>query len=175
MEFIQAKKWSSDFSGEGLLLDVRTPFEFSSARAEGAVNLPLDQLTSDQVKSYQKSKIGLICQSGTRAKMAAEKLADSGLELYVIEGGTQSWLEQQLPSIQGKKVMGLERQVRIAAGSLVLAGVVLSLTVQPAAIYLSGFVGAGLIFAGITDTCAMGMLIAKMPWNQKPASCSAGA
>lgn len=103
--------------------------------------------------------------------MAAEKLSDSGLDLYVIEGGTQSWLQAQLPSIQGKKVMSLERQVRIAAGSLVLLGVILSLTVYPGAIYLSGFVGAGLIFAGVTDTCGMGMLIAKMPWNQKTSSC----
>lgn len=175
MELIPASKWISEYSEEGVLIDVRTPLEFGSARAKDAVNLPLDQVTTEKVKSHQKSKVGLICQSGTRAKMAAEKLADCGLELYVIEGGTQSWLQQQLPSILGKKVMSLERQVRIAAGLLVLLGVVLSLTVLPQAIYLSGFVGAGLVFAGVTDTCAMGMLIAKMPWNQKISTCSTGA
>lgn len=171
MELIQAEKWSSELSEQGILIDVRTPLEYGSARARDAVNLPLDQVTVEKVKSYDKTKVGLICQSGTRAKMAAEKLSDSGLDLYVIEGGTQSWLQAQLPSIQGKKVMSLERQVRIAAGSLVLLGVILSLTVYPGAIYLSGFVGAGLIFAGVTDTCGMGMLIAKMPWNQKTSSC----
>jgi rhodanese-related sulfurtransferase len=167
MEWIEAKKWSD--SSESILIDVRTPLEFSSVRAKSAVNLPLDQLTVDKVKGYDKNKVGLICQSGTRAKMAAEKLVDSGLDLYVIEGGTQSWVQQSLPFIQG-----LERQVRIVAGALVLIGVTLSLTIFPAAIYLSGFVGAGLVFAGVTDTCAMGMILAKMPWNNKSVSCSTG-
>jgi hypothetical protein len=92
-----------------------------------------------------------------------------------IEGGTLSCEQTELPLVRGKKTISLERQVRIAAGSLVLLGLVLSLT-HPWFIGLSGFVGAGLIFAGITDTCGMGMLLARMPWNrcgQKAVACAA--
>ena len=88
-----------------------------------------------------------------------------------VEGGTQAWDAAGLPVIRGQKAISLERQVRIAAGSLVLTGAVLSHWVHPWWIGLSGFVGAGLIFAGITDTCGMGLLLARMPWNNV-ASCN---
>ena len=83
-----------------------------------------------------------------------------------VEGGTQACVSAGLPVVRGKKAISLERQVRIAAGSLVLIGAVLAWLVHPAFIGLSAFVGAGLVFAGITDTCGMGMLLARMPWNQ---------
>ncbi len=83
-----------------------------------------------------------------------------------IEGGTSAWEQAGLPVVRGKKAMSLERQVRIAAGSLILVGVILSFVVHPYLIGISAFVGAGLVFAGITDTCGMGMMLAKMPWNQ---------
>lgn len=86
-----------------------------------------------------------------------------------------AWVEAGLPVDRGTStVIGLERQVRIAAGAIVLGGVLLAQFVNPALIWLSGFVGAGLIFAGITDWCGMGMLLARMPWNQRGAgSCCA--
>jgi hypothetical protein len=81
-----------------------------------------------------------------------------------------------LPLAQGKKAISLERQVRIAAGSLVLLGLVLGWLVHPYFLGLSAFVGAGLFFAGVTDTCGMGMLLARMPWNQCDAgTCSGGS
>jgi rhodanese-related sulfurtransferase len=84
-----------------------------------------------------------------------------------VEGGTLGWAEAGLPVNRGEtKVISLERQVRIAAGALVLGGVLLARFLDPAFIWLSGFIGAGLVFAGITDWCGMGMLIAKAPWNQ---------
>ena len=83
-----------------------------------------------------------------------------------VEGGTLACVEAGLPVVRGKKAISLERQVRIAAGSLVLLGVLLGWFVHPAFIGLSAFVGAGLVFAGITDTCGMGMMLARMPWNQ---------
>jgi rhodanese-related sulfurtransferase len=175
MSQISSKNWLSECgsSQEVVLVDVRTPFEFNSLHAKGAVNLPLDQFSADSVKALAgKKRIGLICQSGSRAKQAFEKCRTLENKIEIIEGGTQAWHQAGCPVNEGKKVMSLERQVRIAAGALVLSGVVLSKLVMPGLEYLSAFVGAGLIFAGITDTCGMGMLIAKMPWNQKNCSAS---
>ena len=95
------------------------------------------------------------------------KLEAAGFEKVVnVEGGTSAWLDTNLPSVAGKKAISLERQVRIAAGSLVVIGVALGHFVAPGWFGLSAFVGAGLVFAGVTDTCGMGMLIARMPWNR---------
>ena len=153
------------------LVDVRTPVEFREVHAEYARNIPLDAFDPQNVMSDRNGSsdkpLYVICRSGSRAAKALEKLAACGHENIVnVEGGTQAWEAAGLPVKRGKKAMSLERQVRIAAGFLVLIGVVLGFAVHPAFFGLSGFVGAGLMFAGITDTCAMGMLIAKMPWNQ---------
>ena len=153
------------------LIDVRTPVEFREVHAEHARNIPLDVFDPQEVMSNRNGASGkplyVICRSGSRAAKACEKLIACGHENIInVEGGTQAWEAAGLPVGRGKKAMSLERQVRIAAGFLVLLGVVLGFTVHPVFFGLSGFVGAGLMFAGITDTCAMGMLIAKMPWNQ---------
>lgn len=153
------------------LLDVRTPAEYAGAHVPGGRNVPLDRLEGAQlseVTGFGKNEpVYILCQSGGRARMAAEKLAKCGYEqCYVVEGGTAAWAEAGLPMDRTTKdVISLERQVRIAAGVLVLAGVLLAEFVHPAFVWLSGFVGAGLIFAGATDWCGMGMLIGKMPWN----------
>ncbi|MBO0696981.1 MAG: DUF2892 domain-containing protein, partial [Zavarzinella sp.] len=89
-----------------------------------------------------------------------------------VEGGTAAWAAAGLPVVRGRKAVSLERQVRIAAGLLVVLGAVLGWLVHPAFVGLSAFVGAGLVFAGVTDTCGMGMLLARMPWNR---SCTPGA
>ena len=153
------------------LIDVRTPVEFREVHVEFARNLPLDCLDPAAVARTRGGSNGLplyvICNSGSRANLACEKLAAAGLaDVVNVEGGTAAWDAAGLPVIRGKKAMSLERQVRIAAGSLVLAGVILSLFVHPYLIGLSAFVGAGLVFAGITDTCGMGMLLSRMPSNQ---------
>lgn len=83
-----------------------------------------------------------------------------------VEGGTLAWEGAGLPVVRGRRVISLERQVRIAAGALVVAGVLLGWLVHPAFLGLSAFVGAGLVFAGVTDTCGMGLLLARMPWNR---------
>ncbi len=154
-----------------MLLDVRTPAEHRSVHASGAKNIPLDTLSSDACKALcaeaGDGKVYVICKSGARARMAAQKLAGMGLRnAIVVEGGTDAWEQAGLPVERGKAAMSLERQVRIAAGTLVAGGVLLSLLVHPAFVYLSLFVGCGLVFAGVTDTCMMGMLISKMPWNR---------
>ena len=114
-----------------------------------------------------KEPLYVICRSGIRGGQACEKLMKAGfLNAVNIEGGTLACVEAGLPVKRGKKVISLERQVRIAAGALVLLGAVLGWFVDPVFIGLSAFVGAGLVFAGISDTCGMGMILARMPWNQ---------
>ena len=157
-------------TGQVDVIDVRTPMEFQEVHVQNARNLPLDQLKPEQLENERNGSermLALVCRSGSRGKQACEKLLSAGFANVVnVEGGTLACVEAGLPVIRGKKVLSLERQVRIAAGFLVLVGAVFSWIVHPAFAGLSAFVGAGLMFAGITDTCGMGMLIAKMPWNQ---------
>lgn len=155
-----------------ILLDVRTPIEFDEVHVPQARLEPLDRLQSGDLTALNLRKdqpVYLLCQSGARASNAAAKLQQAGYEqAVVVEGGTLGWIKAGLPVTRGeKKAISLERQVRIAAGSLVLTGVLLAWFVHPYFIGISAFVGAGLIFAGITDWCGMGLLLAKAPWNQR--------
>lgn len=155
------------------LLDVRTPVEHAQLHVPGAHLVPLDRLDAaqlTQVNGFAKDQpLYIFCRSGNRAKQAAKRLERAGYtQCYVVDGGTEAWAEAGLPVKRGaSKVISLERQVRIAAGSIVLIGVLLAQFINPRFIWLSGFIGAGLIFAGITDWCGMGLLIANMPWNQR--------
>lgn len=152
------------------LIDVRSPAEFRAVHARGARNIPLDALDDAAIASLAAARrnLVLICKSGTRAGKAATLLQSRGLQsLTVVEGGTDAWSSAGLPVEKSAGgVISLERQVRIGAGSLVLLGVILGFTVHPGFFGLSGFVGCGLIVAGITDWCGMGILLAKLPWNR---------
>jgi rhodanese-related sulfurtransferase len=155
------------------LIDVRTPVEFAEVHVEGARLIPLDRLDPKAVMSGRNGSahdepLFVICQSGSRATKAVEKFRAAGFTNAIsVEGGTTAWEKVGLPVVRGTtRVISLERQVRIAAGSLVLLGVLLGWLTHPAFFALSAFVGAGLVFAGITDWCGMGMLLAQMPWNQ---------
>ena len=157
------------------VLDVRTPAEFSAIHVPQARNIPLDTLNPQALLAAGAIRNGqpvyLLCHSGGRASRAAEQFAGAGFTTaVVVEGGTAAWEKAGLPVTRGKAFIGIERQVRIAAGSLVLLGVLLSYFAHPYFIGLSAFVGAGLVFAGITDWCGMGLLLAKAPWNQQPGS-----
>jgi rhodanese-related sulfurtransferase len=152
------------------LIDVRTPVEFREVHVEYARNIPLDRLDPRAIMEARNGSAAeplyVICRSGSRGKMACEKFQAAGFTNVVnVDGGTQACVEADVPVVRGKKAISLERQVRIAAGFLVLLGVGLG-WFYPAFLALAAFVGAGLMFAGITDTCGMGMLLAKMPWNQ---------
>jgi rhodanese-related sulfurtransferase len=163
------------------LIDVRTPVEFREVHAANARNVPLDRLdpaTVMQARNGNKDEpLYLICRSGSRGRQACEKFLAAGfINVVNVDGGTLACVEAGLPVVRGKTAISLERQVRIAAGSLVLLGVLLGWLVHSAFLGLSAFVGAGLLFAGITDTCGMGMILARMPWNQikdAPAKCCA--
>lgn len=158
------------------LIDVRTPVEFREVHVEFARNVPLDQLDAAKIvtgRNGATEPLYVICRSGNRAQQACEKLIAAGHGSVVnVEGGTQAWDQAGLPVVRGQKAISLERQVRIAAGSLVLVGALLGYFAHPYWIGLSAFVGAGLVFAGITDTCGMGLLLARMPWNRVPTPAS---
>lgn len=157
-------------AGKIRLIDVRTPAEFETLRLADSANLPLDRLDP----AVLMAEIGVdetiycICQTGTRSQMAAVKLRAAGFNKVVhVDGGTNAWAAAGLPVVHGQsRVISLERQVRIAAGSMVALGVLIGWFAHPLGYALSACVGAGLALSGITDTCAMGMLLAKLPWNQ---------
>ena len=149
------------------LIDVRTPAEYGSVHAKGAVNLPMESLDLAKIPCSKEDEIHVICQSGGRSMKVCQKLEAAGFTHIVnVEGGTLAWHAAGLPVVEGKKVMSLERQVRIAAGSLVVIGAAVGQFVHPGGFALSAFIGAGLVFSAVTNTCGMGMLIAKMPWNR---------
>lgn len=165
---------------EALVLDVRTPLEYRELHVPDSVLLPLQDVTAGKVKELAGDRpVHVLCRSGNRASSAADILVSAGVEnVSVLDGGILAWESEGLPVVRGQAAMSLERQVRIAAGFLVFSGAVLAWLVNPLWIVLSGFVGAGLMFAGITDTCMMGNLIARMPWNRvsvgtKASCCSA--
>ena len=140
---------------------------------------PLDELDAGaflKQRGAADQPVYVLCQSGGRARKAIEKLQQAGFGGGgLVEGGTQAWIDAGLPVTRGAAgVISLERQVRIAAGSLVLTGVLLAYFVHPGFIGLSAFVGAGLVFAGVTDWCGMGLLLAKLPWNQQ-SGCASGS
>jgi len=157
---------------EAILLDVRTPAEFAGRHAVGARNIPLNGIASKALNGdhalLKDQPICVLCEKGGRARDAAEKLLASGFtDVHVVEGGTQGWVAAGLPVISsGRQAISIDRQVRIGAGTLVLIGLLGGLLIHPAIFALSGFVGAGLVFAGITDWCGMGLLLARAPWNR---------
>jgi rhodanese-related sulfurtransferase len=137
--------------------------------------VPLDRLDPKKLVETQNSRhnqpLYVICQTGPRGRKACEILTAAGIDAVNVEGGTLAWAAAGLSVVRGKKTISLERQVRIAAGSLVLLGCALGYFVHPLGYSLAAFSGAGLIFAGVTDTCGMGMLLARMPWNQAGEAC----
>ena len=152
------------------LIDVRTPVEFREVHLGMARNVPLDQLDAAQImraRTAPDQPLYIICRSGSRGQQACEKFLKAGFTNIVnVEGGTLACVEAGLPVVRGPKAMSLERQVRIAAGSLVLIGLGLGTLSHEGWLGLAGIVGAGLVFAGVTDTCGMGMMLARMPWNK---------
>ena len=153
------------------LIDVRMPFEYRAVRVPFARNFPMLKLEPEAIvrnrpEALADQPIYFICHSGTRSRMVCEKFVKAGYPNVVnVEGGTATWTKLGLPVIRESRAISLERQVRIVAGALVLTGATLGWFVHPAWIGLSAFVGAGLIFAGITDKCGMALLLGQMPWN----------
>lgn len=149
------------------LIDVRSASEFAAGHIPGAENIPLEQLESRIPDLETAGSLTLVCKSGHRARMAASRLGAYGVQAELFPGGTEGWMASGRPVVR-TVVSGwsLERQTRLGAGVLTLAGAVLAWLVHPAWVGLCAFSGAGLLFAGSTDICLMGRVLGRMPWNQ---------
>lgn len=159
------------------LLDVRTPGEHEAVHIRGAYNVPLDTLGEHgpEIRAHVEEPVVLICQSGQRARKAEEALRAAGMpNLHVLDGGVSGWVGAGKPVVRGAERYSLERQVRIAAGGLAVTGGILALAVNPLFALLPAFVGSGLVFAGVTDTCGMAMLLSRLPYN-RAATCDVEA
>ncbi len=153
------------------LIDIRQPDEFRREHLPDALSLPLDDLLAGKRLSTEVAAQTVIfhCQSGMRTQKNVEALmqAAAPAQVLLLEGGLANWKRSGLPTVQDKaQPRPLMQQVQIVAGSLVLLGVVLGYLLNPAFFLLSGFVGAGLLFAGLSGWCGMALLLAKMPWNR---------
>lgn len=150
------------------LVDVREPAEHAGEKIAGSILVPLSNFDPQKIPNTGKQLI-LQCQTGNRSAQAAQKLFAAGYsEVTHLEGGLNAWKQAKLPTIINKNApISIMRQVQIVAGSLILTGTILGAFVSPWFLILSGFVGSGLLFAGITNTCALAMLLAKLPYNQK--------
>lgn len=159
------------------LLDVRTPGEYESVHIRGAYNVPLDTLDEHgpEIRAHVDQPLVLICQSGQRARKAEAALKNAGMpNLHVLEGGVNGWIAAGKPVQRGRDRISLERQVRIVAGGLAAAGGLLAVLVNPLFGLVPAFIGSGLVFAGVTDTCGMAMVLSLLPYN-RPATCDVEA
>ncbi len=156
-----------DEDKDELLIDVRSEGEFKSGHIKEAKNIPLDDIAeaADRLKGI--GTVYVNCGSGVRSCQATEQLERCGVNVVNVKGGLSAWLREGFGvTKEGKGTIPIIRQVMIMAGSLVLIGVVLSFILNPLWILLSGFIGAGLLFAGLTGICGLQKLLAIMPWNK---------
>jgi rhodanese-related sulfurtransferase len=167
----QLQETSSSNPDKPKLIDVRSPAEYRAVHVRFAESRPLDQLDPDTIREHyaptEQRPLYLICKSGSRSRQAQKKLAAAGIEhTATVEGGTDAWVDAGYDVERGQSVMSIERQVRIAAGSLVALGVALGWWASPWFLLLPLFIGCGLVFSGISNTCGMGSVLLKMPWNR---------
>jgi rhodanese-related sulfurtransferase len=169
-----------------LLIDVRTAAEYEQLRARGARWLPLDRFEADRLTATvgdpdagRDRPVYLICLSGKRSEEAARRMVDGGLpNAVVVAGGTEAWARSGLPTIRGRRVpaLGVEQQVQVLLGALLVLKVVFGFAIHPAFFVLVGGVGLALVWTGATRSCALTRLLERMPWNRAPATAAqAGA
>lgn len=156
------------------ILDVRTPGEFEGAHIAGAYNVPLDLLREhrDEIRTHLDDHVVLVCRSGQRAAQAEQTLHDTGLtNVHILDGGMNAWEAAGFSVTRGAQRWDLERQVRLVAGSIVALSILASIVV-PGLKWVAFAIGAGLTFAAVSNTCMMGMMLAKLPYN-RGATCDA--
>lgn len=156
-------------SGKCQVIDVREFPEFAAEKIYNARLTPLSNFESYTDEIDRTKPVYIMCRSGNRARQAADRLLKKGFaDIHIIEGGMQAWKEASLPVIKGEtKVWSLERQVRFTAGAIVLFGILLSFFLWQPLVWVSAFIGAGLVFSAMTDTCGMALVLAKLPWNHQ--------
>lgn len=152
-----------------MVIDVRSAAEFESMHIRGSYNVPLPLLSehTEELAARLGSRVVLVCHSGVRAEQARQRLATAGINAaYVLTGGAPGFAAAGGDVIRGKSRWDLERQVRLAAGSLVVLGLAGGRFVSPKIRMLAGAIGGGLAVSAATNTCAMGKAISAMPWNK---------
>jgi len=159
-------------------LDVRTPAEFAAVHVPTAQSLPLDALDAavfQRQRGAGRGPVFVLCQSGARAARAISRLEQGGVkDCVLVEGGTQAWIDAGLPVVRGPgRVISLLRQMQITVGVLSATGALLALVSHPLFAVIPLLTGCGLVFAGISGTCGMVLLLARMPWNRGGQGCSA--
>jgi rhodanese-related sulfurtransferase len=152
------------------ILDVRTPAEFETSHIDGSLNVPLDVLSDHGAKVAEHldpdRDIVLVCRSGQRSNQARELLQRAGVDGgSVLEKGITDWEGQGFDVNRGVQRWDLERQVRLVAGSIVLSSVLGSIAV-PRLKWLAAAIGGGLTYAAVSNTCAMGTALSKLPYNR---------
>ncbi|QDO96024.1 DUF2892 domain-containing protein [Ferrovibrio terrae] len=152
-----------------VLIDIREPSEFAREHILGARLVPLTAIDSHDFDTQHDKAAVFTCRSGNRTTMNAARLLAKGFrEAYVLDGGLDGWKRAGLPvHFNAAAPIDLQRQVQIAAGSLAATSALLAWLVSPGFILLSGFVGAGLVMAGVTGFCGMAKILALLPWNRK--------
>ena len=153
------------------VLDVRTPGEFETVHIAGSYNVPLDMVKEhrDEIRSHLDEHVVLVCQSGQRAAQAEEALRDARLaNVHILDGGMAAWQAAGFTVNRGSQRWDLQRQVRFVAGTIVALSILASIVV-PGMKWLAFAMGAGLSITAITNTCLMGMMLAKLPYNRGPA------
>jgi glyoxylase-like metal-dependent hydrolase (beta-lactamase superfamily II) len=153
--------------GAPLVVDVRLPAEYRAVHLEPSVSLPLDELAARRDELPRDRELILLCRTGARARLAAAGL--SGFRTRVLEGGIVAWQEAGQPVVEGQAHISLERQVRIVAGTLAAVGGVLAIAGSRWFGLVPAFVGAGLVYAGLTDRCGMALLLGRLPYNRRAA------
>lgn len=155
-------------SGEARLIDLRDPDEYGRIFIPKARLIPLSIISKHPLKDEGAPDLPIIftCQSGGRTSSAAEALSRLAPNSYQLEGGVSAWEQAGLPVERGHVPLPLFRQIQIGAGGLVLLGSLGGLF-WPPLYWLSAFVGAGLVFAGVSGFCGLGLLLARMPWNKR--------
>jgi rhodanese-related sulfurtransferase len=152
-----------------MVLDVRTPGEFDTVHIRGSYNVPLDLLTehTGELADHLPGHVVLVCQSGTRASQACQKLDAAGFgAAEVLDGGIAGYESAGGDVVRQGTRWDMNRQVRMAAGSLVLVGTLAGQLVHRRLGLLAGAIGAGLAYSAISDSCAMASVLARMPWNR---------
>lgn len=154
---------------ETTVIDVRGPLEFESEHIDGSRNVPLSELEL-RLDEVPAEEVVLVCRTGVRATLASQTLQRHGREARVLEGGVVGWRSMGLVLKEGKKHLGIDRQVQLIVGSAVLTSVLLGAFVSPWFLVVAAFFGAGLTFAGVSGTCGLALLLMKAPWNRAPAA-----
>lgn len=158
---------------ELMIIDVRTPGEFETTHIRGSFNVPLDLLTEHSVDLAERlhDHVVLVCQSGARASRACVALRAAEFDTVdVLEGGIAAYQHAGGAVVQRGSRWAMERQVRMTAGSLVLAGAVAGQLIHPRLGLLAGAIGAGLAYSALSDSCAMASVLSRMPWNRVAAN-----